>query len=66
MKRPDANERLARLRVQFWRGAIGEPTLRMGLEFIGLRGQEVQAEINLAKLDYPGRKVALALEPEIG
>lgn len=66
MMRVDADERLARLRAQFWRGAIGEATLRMGLVFIGLRGQAVQAEINLAKLEYPGRKAALALEREIG
>lgn len=66
MLKPDAEERLARLRAQFWRGAIGEPTLRMSLNYLGLRGQEVQAEINLAKLEHPGRRAALAMERNSG
>lgn len=51
----DHNERLARLREQFYAGSIGEPTLRTSLLIMGLRGQELDAEVNLIKRDRPER-----------
>lgn len=51
----DHDERLRRLREQYWRGAIGEPTLRTSLQIMGLRGQDIDAEVALAKMDRPAR-----------
>lgn len=42
-----------RVRAAFIRGAIGEKTFEVSLVHLGLRGQEVQAEINLAKMEMP-------------
>ena len=41
----------ARNRDAFIRGVIGEATYRMSLQWLGLRGQDVTAEVNLAKME---------------
>lgn len=47
--------KLSRYRDLFIAGSIGEATYRVSLEILGLRGQDVTAEINLAKMEMRGR-----------
>lgn len=39
------------LRQWFIVGTIGEATFRASLQILGLRGQDIDAEINLAKME---------------
>lgn len=41
----------SRDRDAFIRGVIGEATYKLSLEMLGLRGQDVKAEISLAKME---------------
>lgn len=43
--------KLSRYRDLFIAGSIGEATYRVSLELLGLRGQDVTAEVNLAKME---------------
>lgn len=43
--------KLSRFRDLFIAGRIGEATYRLSLEILGLRGQDLTAEINLAKME---------------
>lgn len=43
--------KLSRFRELFLAGNIGEATYRVSLEILGLRGQDLTAEINLAKME---------------
>lgn len=43
--------KFSRIRAAFIAGSIGEKTFEISLEILGLRGQDVQAEISLAKME---------------